>query len=71
MLEDSKIAEPFIAEAKNIKRTINRYGYLVKWRTSLNRKTLALEVIVNAYPPKENMTPEEEKIYDEWFMKVK
>lgn len=70
LLEDPEIAEPFIIEAKNIIRNINRYGYLVEWRASLNPETLALEVIVDVKRPKDNMTPEDAKIYDEWFMEV-
>lgn len=70
LLEDPECAEPFMLQAKKIRQSINRYGYLVEWRAALNPETFEMKVAVDVYRPKDNMTAEEAKIYDEWFMRV-
>lgn len=50
---------------------VHQYGWEITWIIGLNLANLAkLEVEVLLLKPKDNMTPEEQKIYDEWFNRV-
>ena len=70
LLKDPKIAHDKMIEARNIRSKITQYGYLVDWKANLNSETFELEVTVDIFKPKENMAPEEQEIYDRWFLSV-
>src|SRR3989344_2303362 len=69
MLENPETAGPFIKRAQQIKQCIESMGLLVEWKANLNPETFQLLIEVNILKPKDNMSLEEQKIYDEWLFK--
>ena len=71
LLKDPSLADKAMARARAIREEIQQMGIMVTWKASLDsRNPEKLEVIVTLWGPKENMTEEEKRIYDEWFAKV-
>ncbi len=56
---------------KEIKEEIRSYGFEITWEATLNSKDLSkLDVNVQIWKPKKNLSPEDQKIYDDWFKNV-
>jgi len=70
LLEDPASAHPYIVRALEIKKIITQYGYLVTWQASLNPETFELDVTVNVYKPKADMSAENQALYDKWFLEA-
>ncbi|OGY63752.1 MAG: hypothetical protein A3I24_02255 [Candidatus Harrisonbacteria bacterium RIFCSPLOWO2_02_FULL_41_13b] len=71
LLKDPKIAGPGIERARELRDTIQSFGFLVTTEYILNPEKLeTLRVNVTLWKPNENMTPEEQKMYDKWFTEV-
>lgn len=75
ILEESLIKDPDLtdipmARARAIREEIQQMGFVVSWEANLNTETLSLAVEITLWEPKKDMSPEEQKIYDEWFAKV-
>lgn len=67
--QSQEIAAPKIDEARRIRDELESMGFVVSWKATLNPQTLVCEVEVKLTRPKENMSPEEAKLYDAWLMK--
>lgn len=67
--QDPQSAAKKIDMARSLKRELEKMGFLVRWKATLNPQTLACLVEVKVFKPKENMTPEEGRLYDEWLLK--
>ena len=71
LLKDPSLTNVAMARARAIREEIQQMGIMVTWKASLDsRDPKKIEVIVTLWGPKENMTEEERKIYDEWFLRV-
>lgn len=71
LLKNPDVAGPAIIRARELRSTIQSFGFLVTTEYILNPSNLeTLEINVTLWKPKENMSLEEQKIYDEWFAKV-
>jgi pantoate kinase len=70
LLKDPEEAQSFMEQAREIRREIGMMGYLVEWRAKLDPESLRLSVVVSVFKPKENLSPELQKIYDEWFTRT-
>lgn len=69
LLEDPEIAAPFMAEAREIIRSIEIQGYLVQKFfsiSSLYPGKADVEIVV--LKPKPNLPSDLQKIYDEWLL---
>lgn len=70
-LLDHSIAGPKMERVSEIKKEINRYGWHVESKVSIaDFQTLKAEVEVILYKPKGNLSPEDARLYDEWFLKA-
>lgn len=69
LLENPEKAAPFIDRARQIRQDIESWGLMIGWKTFLNPETLELSIEIDILEPKDNMTPDEQKLYDEWFLK--
>lgn len=69
-LEASEIASPFMQEVAEIRKEIASYGYLVQWNGSLSPETGEFAVVVEIFKPRQNLSPDLQKLYDEWFLKA-
>jgi hypothetical protein len=52
----------------DLKRTIESYGYPVRWKADLTLETRELRVDLKIFQPKSDMTKEQAEIYDKWFL---
>lgn len=68
--KDPKLVEKELERARSFRQAIESYGFLVIVTSVLNPETLKIEVLVEVLEPKQNMTPEERKIYNDWFAKA-
>lgn len=59
-----------IEEVLKLKREITMVGALVECGYILSVESGEVETVVTIYKVKENLSPEDRKIYDEWFTKV-
>lgn len=66
--EDPQIARPHMLRVGEIKRTIEAYGYPVRWKADLDPETYKLRIDVEIFQPKSYMTDEQAKLYDKWFL---
>ena len=56
-------------KAGEIEREIESYGYPVKWEVTLDENNPEeINVVVTVWQVKENLSPEDQKIYDAWFL---
>lgn len=69
-LETEEIAAPFMEEVRNIRKEITSYGYLVQWNAAVDLVTQKLSVEVEIFEPRQNLSPELQALYDEWFLKA-
>lgn len=67
--QDPQSAAQKIDTARSLKRELEKMGFLVQWKATLNPQTLVCAVTVKVFKPKKNMTPEEGRLYDEWLLK--
>lgn len=59
-----------MARVKAIQEEIRQMGIRVTWKTTMDSKTLVPEVEVTLWEPRKDLSPDEQKIYDRWFMGV-
>jgi isochorismate hydrolase len=55
---------------REIREEIHRHGWAVIWSAGINPETLALTAEVQLWKPKKDLSPEDQKIYDEWFSRM-
>ncbi len=71
LLKEPKLAAVAMAQVQVILREIESFGFLVTWRAQFNPlKDKKPRVDVTIWEPKPNMTPEQQRLYDEWFFRV-
>lgn len=73
ILKDPELAKSGLEEAAKIRDEIQSMGFLVTWESGLqfdDSGNPKCEVVVKVWKPKENLSPEDQKIYDEWFAKI-
>jgi len=70
LLETPAIANVYMEEVAKIRTTITGYGYLVQWSAALDTQLGRVKVEVQLFKPKPNMTPEEQQLYDTWFLEA-
>ncbi|OGD24716.1 hypothetical protein A2819_01200 [Candidatus Azambacteria bacterium RIFCSPHIGHO2_01_FULL_40_24] len=59
-----------IERALRLKREITMMGALTKCQYILNVESGQIDTIVTIYKVKENLSSEDQKIYDDWFVKI-
>ena len=69
LLENPEIAAPFVDRALQIRQELESMGLLVRWKASMDPQTLKLCVEIDILKPRDNMTAEQQKLYDEWLLK--
>lgn len=69
--KDPNLTDEATARARQIREEIQSMGLLATWKANLDPENPEkVKVDVTLWMPKENMTPEDQKIYDEWFARV-
>lgn len=69
--KDPSETDGVIARLLEIRQEIRSYGFEMDWQVSFSASNPdKLEAVITILRPKANMTPEEQKIYDEWFRRV-
>jgi len=66
----SVATEEQVKEVRELKREIAMMGVLVEWKYVLIPESGQVDTIVTLYKVKENLSPEYQKIYDDWFMEI-
>lgn len=59
-----------IKKVLELKREITTMGVLAQCQYNMNAESGEVETVVTLYKVKENLSPEDQKIYDDWFVKV-
>ena len=67
---DPSLVDKTATRIRAIMGEIHQMGMIATWEVEMNTETLAIEADVTLWGPKKDMSPEEQKIYDEWFKKV-
>ena len=67
---DSLATKEQAEEVLRLKREITALGVLIEYGYEISIESGQIETIVTIYKVKENLTPEDQKIYDDWFMKI-
>ena len=70
LLKDPRLTDAPIKRVIEIRNEIQQMGFLVVWKAKLDSATLGVSVDATLYEPKRNLSPDEQKIYDEWFARV-
>lgn len=69
--KDPSLTGEAMARVREIREEIQSMGLLATWKASLDPENPErVKVDVTLWTPKENMSPEDQKIYDEWFTRV-
>lgn len=69
--KDPKLVEKEMRRAQSFRKTIESYGFPVIVTSIMDPKNpKKIKVSVEVFEPKANMTPEERKIYNDWFAKT-
>ena len=68
MLRDHRETDEAAERFLEIKREIESYGFFVTWSVSLAQDLESVSAVVNVYKPKENLSPEDQAIYDNWLL---
>ncbi len=56
---------------REIEDEIHRHGWDVKWTAGINLQNPdVLDAKVELFRPRKNLSPEDQKLYDEWFRRV-
>lgn len=68
LVKDPKLVEKEMERARSFRKLIESYGFPVIITSIVDPKDpTKVKVSVEVFEPKANMTPEEQKIYDNWF----
>ena len=59
-----------VEKTLKLKREITMMGVLVKCEYILDVKNERVSAVMTLYKVKENLSPEDRKIYDDWFMEI-
>lgn len=71
LTKDPKLMEKEIERAQSFRKLIESYGFPVIITAVMDpQDPTKVKVSVEVFQPKPNMTPEEQKIYDDWFTKT-
>ncbi len=71
LLLPPEIAAPGIAQAKEIARELQGHGLMICWKATLDSSDPDnCSVRIEVFQPKANLSPEDQRIYDEWFCRV-
>ncbi|KKU92106.1 MAG: hypothetical protein A2214_01935 [Candidatus Harrisonbacteria bacterium RIFOXYA1_FULL_48_8] len=71
VLEEPQAAAAAMEQARAIRREIESLGFLVSWRVQLRPLTDKKPYVeVTIWEPRKNLTPEQQRVYDEWFFRV-
>lgn len=68
-LQNREIAGPYMDRAREMRREIESYGFLVDWEINPSTNLQAVTAHITLYKVKENLSSEDQKIYDNWLMK--
>ncbi|MEK9186035.1 MAG: hypothetical protein AAB885_00425 [Patescibacteria group bacterium] len=71
LAKDPVVAKEAMEKANNLRNEIETLGFRVTWGITINSKNPSkIDVEVTIWEPRKNMTPEEQKTYDEWYEEV-
>ena len=71
LLKSASLAHDAMEKAAKIREEIQQMGFFVEWEAKFDPGNLTkIEVDVTLWKPKQNMPPEDQKIYDDWFTKT-
>ena len=69
-VKKQKATDSDLARLKAIRDEIQSMGLVITWVYRFDYETLNVEVEVQCWEPKINLSPEDQKKYDEWFAQV-
>ena len=56
---------------REIREEIHGYGFVITWEVKMNIKNLTqIDAEVHIWTPKKDLSPEYQKIYDDWFQSI-
>lgn len=71
VLQDPELVEDKMLRSSEIIKEIQSLGFVVNWEVNINPSELELaDVTIRILKPKDNLSPEDQEKYDEWFLSV-
>ncbi|OGY67725.1 MAG: hypothetical protein A3B16_01925 [Candidatus Zambryskibacteria bacterium RIFCSPLOWO2_01_FULL_45_43] len=71
LFKDPKTTDKEMERVREIREEIEALGFFVQWGASFSSSDPnSLEVEVNLYKPKENLSPELQKMYNDWLIQA-
>ena len=68
--KDHQHTDEAAACVRHLAKQINKEGCMIRWEAALDPVTLETQVNVEIWQPRDDMSEEHQRLYDEWFERV-